>query len=132
MADVQLFNPQLTEDLVAKYPKIFAYYTGVITPERGIFNEELGIYEYQDFFGAPIVERGIECSSNWYDLLDKLFSAIQTYLDEQEAAGNPVPQVLAVQVKRKFKRLRFYYDGGDEFVEQLVLQAELESENTPV
>lgn len=34
------------------------------------------------------------------------------------------PQVVAVQVKEKFGTLRFYYDGGDEYVRALVSMAE--------
>lgn len=35
-----------------------------------------------------------------------------------------VPQVVAQQVKEKFGGLRFYYDGGDEYIHGLVAMAE--------
>lgn len=39
------------------------------------------------------------------------------------------PQVIAAQVKEKFGTLRFYYDGGDEYVSGLVSMAEWASAN---
>lgn len=38
--------------------------------------------------------------------------------------GEPVDQVVAIQVKEKFGGLRFYYSGGDEFVRAAVTMAE--------
>ena len=40
------------------------------------------------------------------------------------------PQVIAVQVKEKFGTLRFYYDGGDDYVRGLVSMAEWASAHT--
>jgi hypothetical protein len=40
------------------------------------------------------------------------------------------PQVIAVQVKEKFGTLRFYYDGGDNYVRGLVSMAEWASAHT--
>lgn len=39
-------------------------------------------------------------------------------------APEPCPQVVAVQVKEKFGTLRFYYEGGDEYVSGIVAMAE--------
>lgn len=41
-----------------------------------------------------------------------------------------IPQVVAVQVKEKFGALRFYYDGGDEYIAGLAAMAESMSEVT--
>jgi hypothetical protein len=41
-----------------------------------------------------------------------------------------VPQVVAVQVKEKFGTLRFYYDGGDDYVRGMVTLADNLSEVT--
>jgi hypothetical protein len=38
--------------------------------------------------------------------------------------GEPIPQVVALQVKEKFGILRFYYQGGDDYVRGLVRMAE--------
>jgi hypothetical protein len=35
-----------------------------------------------------------------------------------------VPQVTVAQIKEKFGGLRFYYDGGDEYISGLVSMAE--------
>lgn len=41
-----------------------------------------------------------------------------------------IPQVVACQIKEKFGTLRFYYDGGDEYIHGLVAMAESMSEVT--
>ena len=48
--------------------------------------------------------------------------------DEREVPEE-VPQVVAEQVKEKFGTLRFYYNGGDEYVRGLVSMAEWASAN---
>lgn len=49
-----------------------------------------------------------------------------TYRDVPEK----IPQVVAVQVKEKFGTLRFYYDGGDEYIHGLAAMAEAMSART--
>ena len=49
---------------------------------------------------------------------------IQHHLDWKNRAEEVVPQVLVTQIKEKFGTLRFYYDGGDEYVNGLVAMAE--------
>jgi len=51
---------------------------------------------------------------------------IQAHLDWRPE----VPQVTVAQIKEKFGELRFYYDGGDEYVKGLVSMAEAISEIT--
>lgn len=41
-----------------------------------------------------------------------------------------IPQVVAAQVKEKFGTLRFYYDGGDEYIHGLAAMAEAMSART--
>lgn len=48
---------------------------------------------------------------------------------EQEVL-NACPQVVAVQVKEKYGTLRFYYDGGDEYIRALTNMAESMSART--
>jgi len=57
---------------------------------------------------------GIAVENGWYTIIDCLCNAIQNYNVETEAA----------QVKEKFGGLRFYYEGGDDFVAGLVRMAE--------
>lgn len=63
---------------------------------------------------------GICCGDGWHELLDRLCSDIQTHIDN--GAGK-VGQVEALQVKEKFGTLRFYVNGGDEVIRNLITQA---------
>ena len=63
---------------------------------------------------------GIECGDGWYTLLNALCNHIQHYLDQKK----DVEQVEAVQVKEKYGTLRFYINGGDDYVDGLVSMAE--------
>lgn len=50
---------------------------------------------------------------------------IQQSLEQGEReVPSEIPQVVAVQIKEKFGTLRFYYDGGDEYISGLVAMAE--------
>jgi hypothetical protein len=69
---------------------------------------------------------GFEFSDGWYDIINKLCTAIQKHLDE-----NPdVPQVVTQQAKEKFGTLRFHVYGGDEYIHHLIEHAEEESGRT--
>ena len=43
---------------------------------------------------------------------------------EPRAVPEPIEQVVAIQVKEKFGGLRFYYNGGDEYINGLAAMAE--------
>ncbi len=94
---------------------------------------------------APMTETamcwGFECGDGWFDLIDQLCANIQNHIDWKEKcrdrevergqngeSGMPrtphVPQVVVTQVKEKFGTLRFYYTGGDEYINGLVSMAE--------
>jgi len=77
-------TPELDEQLVNKYPKIFR-------DRHGDLRETAMCW-------------GISCSDGWYWLLDHLCSSLQWETDKNKA-----PQVVASQVKEKFAGLRFYY-----------------------
>jgi len=68
---------------------------------------------------------GFECGDGWFDLIYKLCENITDYLKEHP----DVPQVKAVQVKEKWGGLRFYVDGGDSHISELIAKAEDESFN---
>lgn len=55
----------------------------------------------------------------WHSLVDNLLAAIKEEIDK-----TPGLDVDVVQVKSKFRGLRFYYNGGNETVHQLVDKAE--------
>lgn len=68
---------------------------------------------------------GFECGDGWYDLLYNLCNKIMTYCN---ATGARVPVVS--QVKEKYGTLRFYIDGGDDYIWNLILEAERTSSKT--
>lgn len=108
----------LDQKLCEKYPKIF-----------------------KDRHGDPkstLMCFGFECGDGWFQILDSLCGNIQSYIDWRNEQRNhllesnlhnieirpEVPQVVAVQVKEKFAGLRFYYEGGDEYISGMVRMAE--------
>ncbi len=94
---------ELDDKLVSKYPKIFA------TVEH------------------------TECSDGWYTIIDRLCANIQSHTDwwnKNREARPVVPQVVVTQIKEKMGGLRFYYDGGDEYISGLVTMAESWADHT--
>jgi len=75
---------------------------------------------------------GIDTGDGWYNTLDTLCDQIQNHLKNnlQKDQDPTVVNVEATQVKEKFGGLRFYYNGGDEFIEGLVWMAEAISYRT--
>lgn len=96
---------------------------------------------------------GFECGDGWYDLLDTMCQLIQNHIDqshkrlESDITWNnrvddpnvewtafvprekrkltvPIPQVVAIQVKEKYGTLRFYYNGGDDYIDGVIDLAE--------
>lgn len=109
---------ELDQQLCKKYPKIFANRHGDMMTTAMCW--------------------GFEHGDGWYDIIDRLCSNIQNHIDwkndqrEHLLKNNPynlkipdaVNQVVATQVKEKFGSLRFYYDGGDEYIDGMVRMAE--------
>lgn len=99
-------NDELDKTLVEKFPKLFA--------DRYKSAQE------------TCMCWGFECDSGWYNLIYSLCMCIQHYLDYKPE----VSQVVVDQVKEKYGGLRFYFHGGDEYIEGLVRMAEYLSEST--
>ena len=109
---------ELDRELCEKYPKIFA-------------NRHASMIETAMCWG-------FEHGDGWYQIIDSLCGQIQHHIDwhnsqrELLLKNNPhnvkipdeVRQVVAAQVKEKFGTLRFYYDGGDDYISGLVSMAE--------
>jgi hypothetical protein len=82
--------------------------------------------EMQNYFPAVFPKMfsgkygGIAVGAGWFDLLNSTCQIIQSHLDWKP----DVPQVVVEQVKEKFGTLRFYYQGGDEFIQGVVALAE--------
>ena len=67
---------------------------------------------------------GFGCGDGWFQIINQLCQNIQHHLDWKNKEGEVVPQVVVQQVKEKFGTLRFYYQGGDEYIAGLVSMAE--------
>jgi len=87
--------------------KIFKRFS-FFKPERPI-TESLMAFEF-------------ECNNGWFDLIWKLCEDIEKVLKENEPIGFEV-----IQVKEKFGSLRFYVDGGNNTIYQLINKAEEKS-----
>jgi hypothetical protein len=92
--------------------------------------------KYPMMYGKPY--GGICVNEGWWPIIEALSEAIQGNIDwrNQRATHHPdlgyksVQQVTVAQVKEKFGGLRFYYDGGDEYVAGMVTMAEILAERT--
>jgi len=113
---------ELQDKLYENYPKIFA-------------QKDLTIRQ-------SCMPWGICCNDGWYTLLDVLCGNIQhcidyrlesiKYWDKAKEEGccwksprpEPIPQLEAVQVKEKFGGLRFYFQGGNEYISGMITLTE--------
>lgn len=102
-----------TEEIIQKYPKIFVPYEG----------NPMDI----NWHGVP---------KGWLPIIDKLCGSMQNYIDsykrwdkEKQDWIHP-PQITCTQMKEKFGGLRFYYNGGDDLIEGMIVMAEYLCSNT--
>jgi hypothetical protein len=71
--------------------------------------------------GFPVgPECGFGCPEGWEPLVEALCSRIHSYIQHKPSA-----KIEIGQVKSKFGALRFYYDGGDDFIRGMVAFAEV-------
>lgn len=106
-------NPKLDNYLVERYPKIF-------------------VNRYGDKMETAMCW-GFEHGDGWFWILDNLCDSIQSYIDNNNKYRDDdkkISQVVAMQVKEKFGTLRFYYSGGDQYIDGMVAFAENLSANT--
>lgn len=73
---------------------------------------------------------GFATGEGWWPMLETLCETIQNHIDQNNDRRNrllvknefnqkipdEIPQVVVDQIKEKFGTLRFYYQGGDEFI----------------
>ena len=64
---------------------------------------------------------GFAIGKGWYPLIETLSAVIQNHIDHSKGECS---QVIVEQVKEKFGSLRFYYQGGDDFISGAVWLAE--------
>jgi hypothetical protein len=67
---------------------------------------------------------GLACGAGWWPLLETLCQTIQHHVDHKQKRGEDCPQVVVEQIKEKFGTLRFYYQGGDDYIDGAVSLAE--------
>jgi hypothetical protein len=108
-----------------------------MTEKNGLQNDTaLGVNmdfydELAEKFPRMYGEHGdVWVDKGWRPIIFALSSCIQSHLDWVNRDGENVAQVVVAQVKEKFGGLRFYYDGGDEYVDGLVSMAEMWAERT--
>lgn len=80
---------------------------------------------------------GVAVSSGWWSIIETLCSQIDSHIkwknkmaEKYPDDNSKCPQVVVTQIKEKFGGLRFYYDGGDDYIRGLVSMAELWAERT--
>lgn len=79
---------------------------------------------------------GFAVGPGWWPILEHLCGQIQHHVDwrnqqkEKFNRGEGCPQVIVEQIKEKFGGLRFYYQGGDDYVSGLVSMAETWAEHS--
>ena len=101
---------ELDEALCAKYPDIFCDRNGDLRTTAMCW--------------------GFECGDGWYNIIDAICAMIQNREYNNRRNGVKMPPVVATQVKEKYGTLRFYYDGGDDYIDGVVAMAEYMSEVT--
>lgn len=68
---------------------------------------------------------GLTIGQGWWNMINELCAVIQKHIDHNKDC----PQVVIEQIKEKFGGLRFYYQGGDDFIHGAVWFAETMSAN---
>ena len=109
---------EFDKKLCEKYPKIFKNRNGSM--------QETCMYW------------GFSHDDGWYDIIDSLCASIQNHINNKRYQFREMSQedfdeehqVVAAQVKEKFGGLRFYVDGGDDWVYGAISMAESMSYRT--
>jgi len=73
---------------------------------------------------------GFECGDGWYHIIDAVCAQIDDHLFNKRLNGEKFPSVIATQVKEKYGTLRFYYTGGDDYIDGVVAMAQSMSART--
>lgn len=99
-------------------------------------------YKHPEMFSQPY--GGICVGEGWWPIIEALCARIDSYTkwknNTRQALlkSNPynhkipdkIAQVVVTQIKEKFGGLRFYYEGGDEYIDGVVDMAELWASRT--
>jgi len=67
---------------------------------------------------------GFECGDGWYNIIDGVCALVENHNSNQKLNNLPTVEFVATQVKEKYGTLRFYYYGGDDYIDGVVAMAE--------
>ena len=101
---------ELDEELCRKYPQIFCNRHAPMTQTAMCW--------------------GFDCGDGWYNIIDAVCAMIQNHERTNKLNNVVMPPVIATQVKEKYGTLRFYYTGGDDYINGVVAMAEYMSRVT--
>lgn len=73
---------------------------------------------------------GVGCGDGWFRILDNLCASILWHQAWAEKQNKQVAPTKILQIKEKFGDLRFYTQGGDDYVRGLITMAESMTEHT--
>lgn len=84
--------------------------------------------KYPKMFVRPY--GGFAIGEGWWKIIEVLCDQIQSHINwrqeqkEKYQRGDGCQQVVVHQIKEKFGGLRFYYDGGDDYIHGMLAMAE--------
>lgn len=117
---------ELQKKLLETYPQFFQTKQKIYIGEKPM-NEELQELVNQKEMVSPI-QFGFECGDGWYMLLNELMGNIANHIENRNRfnreKNEPEVRVDITQIKEKFGGLRFYYNGGDDYIDGMVTMAE--------
>jgi len=79
---------------------------------------------YPELYDNDTKYGGFAIGDGWFNIINQLSQNIQHHLKWKNKDTEVVPPVIIEQIKEKFGSLRFYYQGGDDYISGLVSMAE--------
>jgi hypothetical protein len=131
---VETESTDLEKWIVENYP--YMMYNREEFKEHYYPDQEIAPYYDEAEF---IIPSGCGCGTGWWTLVTKLIETIDWHIDsdfqQQEwkknkgkLDGEPTRMFFKInQVKEKFGGLRFYINGGDDYIRGLIMMAEVMS-----
>lgn len=78
--------------------------------------------KFPDMFSYPY--GGFSIGPGWYDIVETLCKNIDSHTQQANYKSKVIDPIIVTQIKEKFGSLRFYYNGGDQYIAGLVAMAE--------
>jgi hypothetical protein len=114
-------TPELDQHIIEKYPLIFSQPCDISINDGWFDIIDLLCNNIQHRIDNAVKQRqyAIEWNNQVNDPDNDWSDKASFIKREERAVPELVEQVVAKQIKEKFGTLRFYYDGGDEFIRGL-------------